>query len=576
MTNLQSRAKAKRGRFRDERGVAMFMTLMLVTTLSVLTVSLMFLSQSESFSSGNYRLMTQARYGAEAGVQKAADYILNTDFMAAAPNLVGLIPTTSSPVQFNGKDVILSSDPAHLSNFPDAAVIPAFQAATSGQLVAGNSTISYTSYATLLSIDQITDGYTGVAKLVQTWQITSDATIAGIRKSTVEVSAIIDSAKVPTISYGAFGTNPGCGSLSFSGHVKTNSYDSSAIDPATNLPYAGNTVPPEKGTGGDVGTNGNMTINGNVDVNGNLSSPQVGVGSCTTGNVTACTGCSLSFAQGSMIHLPQLVQLPTPKTPPISPLGSANSPITVHSCADVGLTATNCAYSGGVLTLTNTTPAGWPTAQGYPVGTPPPSLTLPFIDVGTLVLTASSDPNVSNNYNFNGINMQNGDFQIQSPGKAYGVKVNISGLNPDGTPLTTDVFHMQAGAEAGGFNVSAAATAASASPSTLCSAAACDTLQHPYTCPNCSQYDASLLQIIYGGYGNVQLQGHPSAAAVFYMPNATAVFGGNSGLNGALIASTLSINGGGNAININYDQSLSGKGQTASAPMISSFSWKKY
>jgi hypothetical protein len=60
------------------------------------------------------------------------------------------------------------------------------------------------------------------------------------------------------------------------------------------------------------------------------------------------------------------------------------------------------------------------------------------------------------------------------------------------------------------------------------------------------------------------------------MPNANVIFGGNSGLNGALIASTLSINGGGNAININYDQSLSGKGQTASAVMISSFSWKKY
>jgi hypothetical protein len=570
MTDLKSRAKSGRQRFRDERGVAMFLTLMLVTTLSVLTVSLMFLSQSESFSSGNYRLMTQARYGAEAGVQKAADYILNTNLMTAAPNLVAMIPTPASPVQWGGKDVLLSSDPAHQSNFPDAAVIAAFQAATSGQLVSGNSTISYTSYATLLSIDKITDGYTGVDKLVQTWHITSDATIAGIRKSTVEVSAIIDSAKVPTIAYGAFGTNPGCGSLTFNGHVKTNSYDSSAIDPATGMPYAGTTVPPEKGTGGDVGTNGNMTVQGNVDVNGNLSSPQTGVGNCTTGNVTACTGCSLTFAQGSMIHLPQLVQLPTPLPPPVSPLGAPNTPLSVTSCADLNLTAANCTYSGGVLTLQNTTPMGWP------VGTPPPSLTLPFIDVGSIVLTASSDPNVSNTYNFNGINMQNGDFQIQSPGKAYGVKVNISGKNPDGTDLTTDVFHMQAGAEAGGFAVSPQAIAASVSPSTLCTSGSCDTLNKPFTCPNCSQYDASLLQVIYGGYGHVQLQGHPSAAAVFYMPNANVIFGGNSGLNGALIASTLSINGGGNAININYDQSLSGKGQTASAVMISSFSWKKY
>jgi len=47
-------------------------------------------------------------------------------------------------------------------------------------------------------------------------------------------------------------------------------------------------------------------------------------------------------------------------------------------------------------------------------------------------------------------------------------------------------------------------------------------------------------------------------------------------LNGAIIANTLAINGGGNSININYDWSLSGKGQTASVPMLTSFSWKKY
>ena len=567
---VSKKKRLVRARAKDERGIALFLTLILVSTLSVLTVSLMFLSQSESYSSGNYRLMTQARYGAEAGVQKAADYIFTTDLSTAAPGLMALVKTPAarqSPVQFNFKDVMLSSDPNPLlaSNFPDANIVAAFQAATSGALVAGNSTINYTTYAKLLNLDTITDGYTGVTRVVQTWQITSDATVAGIRKSTVEVSAMVDSDKVPTISYGAFGTNPGCGSLNFSGHVKTNSYDSAALDPVTGKPW---TSIHELGSGGDVGTNGNMTINGNVDVNGNLSSPQTGVGACTQGNVTACTGCSVTYAQGSILHLPQVVQLPTPLPPPVSPLGSANSPISVSACSDLGLTAANCTYSSGTLTLKNTTPMGWPP------NTPPPSLILPFIDVGSIVLTASSDPMVSNTYNFNGINMQNGDLQVQSPSKATGVKINISGMNPDGTPLTTDVFHMQAGAQAGGFAVTAAATAAATSGT--CTAAACDTLNKPYTCSDCSQFDASLVEIIYGGSGTASLQGHPNAAAVFYMPNANVTFGGNSGMNGALIASTLSINGGGNAININYDQSLSGKGMTASAPMITSFSWKKY
>ena len=38
----------------------------------------MFLSQTETYASMNYRMMSQARYAAEAGIQKAANYLLNT------------------------------------------------------------------------------------------------------------------------------------------------------------------------------------------------------------------------------------------------------------------------------------------------------------------------------------------------------------------------------------------------------------------------------------------------------------------------------------------------------------------
>jgi hypothetical protein len=541
MTSLSSKTSALHLRVNDERGVALFLTLILVSTLSVLTVSLMFLAQSESYSSGNYRLMTQARYGAEAGVQKAADFILNTNFGVVPGVTPGLIPTSQSPVQFNFKDVVLSSDPNHPSNFPDAATIAAFQAATNGSLAAGNSTINFTAYATLISIDQITDGYTAVPTIIQTWQITSDATIAGIRKSTVEVSAMIDSDKVPTIAYGAFGTSTGCGALNFQGNVKTNSYDSSG--------YTGSTQPPEFGTGGDVGSNGNLTISGHVDVNGNMSSPINGVGSCTNNGGVASTALTSSGAAtvegGAPLKLPQTVMLPTP--PPVGAANRSTIPGPVApTCAAMGLPAANCSVSGGTLTLKNTS------------GTP---LKVPYVDLsGTdLVLSASSDPTVTNTYNIDGITMNNGSISIQSPSKSLDVKVNLTGLNPDGSAIP-EVFHMQAGADAGGFVTSAAL----------------DSAGHPYSCTGCSQYDAGLLQFIYGGTGTATLQGHPSAACVFYMPNADVTFGGNSGLNGALIAHTLTINGGGNSININYDQSLSGKGQTSSAPMITAFSWKKY
>jgi type IV pilus assembly PilX-like protein len=537
MKPLTAGKRFTRERLRSERGVALFLTLILVSTLSVLTVSLMFLSQSESFASGNYRLMTQARYGAEAGVQKAADYILSTDLTGPAALLA---PSVQSPVQYGALgDVVLSSDPSHTSNFPDPAIIAAFQAATNGTLVAGNSTINFTAYATLLSVDKIKDAYTDVEKVVQTWQITSNATIVGIRKSTVEVSALLDSDKVPTIPYAAFGTDPGCGSLSFQGNVSTNSYNPFGL--------TGSTSPTMFDTGGDVGTNGNLTIQGSVDVKGNLSSPITGVGGCTNNGQgvasVAATGIggNATIEGGAPLQLPQTVQMPTP---PIPPYSGTPGPIGISSpngstCGALGLTAANCSVSGDVITLTNTT------------STP---LAIPYVQLSgqaKIVLTASSSSTVANAYNFDAISVgsSNNSIKIDTPSKDFDVKINISGLGPTGA-ITDPVLNISGGAKVGGYNTCAA--------------------------NNCSQYDSSLLQVIYGGTGTVYLEGNPDAAAVYYMPNANVTFSGTSSLYGAIIAHDLAINGAGNGISINYDQSLAGKGHTASPPMLASFSWKKY
>ena len=62
----------------SERGIALVLTLFLTSALSVLAASLMFLSQTETYSSMNYKSMSQARYGAEAGVEKAANFLYDT------------------------------------------------------------------------------------------------------------------------------------------------------------------------------------------------------------------------------------------------------------------------------------------------------------------------------------------------------------------------------------------------------------------------------------------------------------------------------------------------------------------
>src|SRR5215467_7648628 len=61
----------------NQKGSALIFALILLLVLSAMAGSLMFLSTSETYSSMNYRTMTQARYGAEAGVNAAANFIMN-------------------------------------------------------------------------------------------------------------------------------------------------------------------------------------------------------------------------------------------------------------------------------------------------------------------------------------------------------------------------------------------------------------------------------------------------------------------------------------------------------------------
>ncbi len=62
----------------NERGIAIVLSLFLMSAMSVLAASLMFLAQTETYASMNYRMMSQARYAGEAGVQKASDFLLDS------------------------------------------------------------------------------------------------------------------------------------------------------------------------------------------------------------------------------------------------------------------------------------------------------------------------------------------------------------------------------------------------------------------------------------------------------------------------------------------------------------------
>jgi type IV pilus assembly PilX-like protein len=335
-------------RVADEKGIALVLSIFLMTAMSIIAASLMFLSQTETYSSLNYRLMSQARYGAESGVHKAANYILysyaapgNTG--AAAGDDLASYDVTKSPVQYNGAAVVLSADTTnHPSNYPVPTVQTAFAAAVAGSLPSGTTTVSFASYATLMSMQQV-EVFGSTPVTIQTWLISATGTITAGRTAQVEVTATIETPKFPANTYAAFGTAGTCGALDFSGGTtQTDSYSSVGL--------VGAPVPVQ--SGGNVGTNGNLTAVGGADIFGMLSSPRVGIGSCSAGNVDAVSTSGGATVNGhnpptsaDIIQLPQAVTMAAPTVPtgvPTTPYDGNGQTLTGGSTVgDITVNGTN-------------------------------------------------------------------------------------------------------------------------------------------------------------------------------------------------------------------------------------------
>jgi Tfp pilus assembly protein PilX len=519
---------------RQERGVALVIALFLMAALSVVSASLMFLSQTETYASMNYRMMSQARYAAEGGVNKAANFLLDntqytvpstggTDSLASYDRTQSPVVCVSGCVTLNAP-VVLSWDTTK-SNYPVAAVRTAYAAAGQGTLTAGNSTLTYKTTATLIAM-QLFDSYGGTQNVVQTWSVSSDGGLQNVSNAKVEVVATIETPKVAANSYAAFATYPGCDAIQFHGNTTVNSYDSSVGPPSG----AGNST---ESTGGDVGTNGNLHIWGSVDVQGNLYTPKSGVGDCTAGAVTGLTDGGSAAVDGSMVHLPTIVNFPVPvfsATPPTTAVTFDGTLMSnpANGCTSLGLTlGTNCSYNSGTKTLTvdgNGSDVTMPSvvvAGGYTMtfaGHTPPA------NININSLTGSGNIEVAANL-------------VTDTGQS--VVMKIAGKNADGTDMTTPVDLASMGWKQ---NASGAA----------------------------SRYDAAALQIVYGGTGTISMTGNPQSAATIYAPNANFALQGTADLFGSVLAKTIS--NGGNA-SIHYDRRLSRDFWVAGNPMLGSFTW---
>jgi hypothetical protein len=515
----------------SEKGIALVFTLFLMASLSALAVSLMFLSQTETSSTRNYRTMSQARYAGEAGAHKAINYMINSYTQPssfAEYNLtvspVTCVNASTSICATNGGEVILSSFTSGsgypTSNYPEAAARTAFAAAVTGNLAtnvsgttsgAGVGYVTYGAYAKLLSMRTV-NVYGGGVEFVQTWEITAVGTVPGALPATVEVTALLEQDVVDAETFAVFATSDECGAITYTGSGGTNSYNSTSMTLSGTPPK-----PVTTASGGAVGTNGNLNLGGSVTIAGTLSTPRSGVGACSSGSVTAMTGTQANVT-GGLIQLPQAKVYPDPVIPPA---GTENfdfhSSTDPDDCADLFATMDwSCSRLGSVWTISPNT-----------VGAP---LSLANVTLGS-----------------------NQDLVVAGVGT---VKLNFNSLIVAGNTNLTILNSLTE------LNLTGTGTNSTSSPVM--------DFQGNFST---TSWDPSKFQIMYAGTSLIKLRGNNDLAATIYAPNSLVDLASSYDVWGSILAKKYTNSGG---AMVHYDTSLSAKYKTLGNRVMSSFSWKKY
>jgi Tfp pilus assembly protein PilX len=591
----------------NQRGVALIFALIFILVLSVLAVSVLFVSQLETFSSLNYREMTQARYGAEAGLNSATNYIVNTYCAPGnttcsngnAPtsgDTLSLYNTNVSPVTLvsNGSAVTLSTT-SSAANYPVAAVETAFRSAALGSLAAGSTTVNYTATATLVAMNQVTTA--AGSATVQTWSVTANGSISGIRTATEQVTGVVEQqvtfAAVSAPSYAVFATATGCDALELEGNGLVQSFNSKAPLVSGNIAY--------NSWGGNIGTNGNTTLTGSSTVDGTLSTPRTGVNggkgaTCPAGvdaetytGTAGITGCGTAAptspattcpASGSApVLLSQNVSYALPSMPSAPSSFNTGAGITIGAsttCASLGF-ASGCSGSKGALTLS-------PSAEG--------ATGFPAILVnGGASLTLSPGT-----YNINSISASNGGSITVSASTASTTintnAINLSGGNSmtitNSNPVTLNVYDGLGSATVakGGSGVSLTnGTAMDLSGTSVVTMNIQAAISNPFLATGAfSNVNSSGIptpadfQLNYAGTSTISLQNGTACAGVLYAPSAPVSLTGNGAWYGSIVGSTVVDT---NSASIYYDQALGATNggsviATVQPFMMDSFSWARF
>jgi Tfp pilus assembly protein PilX len=550
----------------SEAGVALIMALICVLVISMLAAGVVFSTQTELWTTANYRQVTQARYVAEAGAQQAANWIIQnwtppanftdtTQFNlsvfpalyvgGSTPSKIVLASTTMGAITDTYGNITGGSTLDN--NFKTAlhAISTPFTAVPGGA--------SFDVAVQLLSATQDLAAGQWVTK----WKIISQGTVTGFRNAKVQVVEVIadvpqtttSSQTVPNFNYAVLATGTGCGVVSMSGGQYTNAYNSTASG------NPGNANPTLLGTGGSVASFGNISVTNGAYINGNVYSPYYNAGAANTygiscqpwsnapdchnangiNNGTACSSPSTMWsvnednsnsAVGCTNSSTASCSQQTANLPPSLPNPSSVPNATMPNVAS------NTAACSGFNGLCNGGSGG---GSGCAITIPPnPSGNYGVTNFGScarITLQAGI-------YNFDTLYISNG-AQVILPANAS-VVINIFNASNAATPLNVDGGTV---ANNGG--------------------------------------DPNNLTFVYDGTKTINLAAGANMFATVYAPNAPVTVSGNAGLYGAIVGKTFSFSGSGHVI---YDTHLASEapnvtygGTTVSAAAhVDEFSWSAY
>ena len=517
----------------NQKGVALIFALIFILVLSVTAATLMFLSQSETWSSMNYRLMTQSRYGAEAGLHAAANYFMNNYALpGSAGDPLSAYDMTKSPVTLaaGGSPIALGSTMNGISsNYPVGTVLTNFNTASQGSLTGGNNTIKYSVSAELIAMRQVIECGNAQKLTAQLWRLTSHGDITGTRKAEVEVSALLEKHVTPCYSYAGYATSSGCSAIQFNGGGTVDSYDSS------NMTLSGGS-PVTQSYDGNLGSNGNLNTAPNTTINGTFSSPDTGVGACGAGGAvdalsgnttTAVTGCSVSTTicvpSPGLVTLPQTVTYVPPATD-------------YPGCTGAGAAACDATVLG---TLPNNTPNAPINPGNYG--------NLSQAGQKQIVLNPGTDVNgncIAGIYYINSISLAGKASITVNP--CPGTGGNGGNAPAQWQPVIIDIVGSGGGTvlDIGGNGIAN------------------------------GTFNSMLMQFQYSGNGAINLHGNGASSACIYAPNSPVTLSGNGTIYGSVIGSQLLANG--NPVTIHYDRALAANLATVGNWTLDTFTWSKY